>query len=375
VIATELPDLDAFYGGTMRPDVAVYALAHTERLLPTRSVAPAQSPRVLARSRRALPALTIESAGRRYDLADYLALNRVAGLLVLWDGEVVLEDYELGFGPDERWASASMAKSVTSTLVGAAIEDGAIAGVSLPVTKLLPELAGGAYEGVTLEHLLRMCSGVGWDETYTDPRSDRRRLLDVQKTCRPGGVIAFMAGLKRAHPPAAVFNYNTGETYLIGMALERAIGEPLAANLARRIWGPAGMEREASWWTESEDGAGVGGSGLAASLRDYGRFGLFVAQGARVEDRPIVPKGWFAVAGAAQTLSDGSRVDYGYQWWAIPRGTPGGGFLAHGIYGQRLYISADARLVVAVLSARSKPMEHEIVEDNAFYASLVRALG
>jgi CubicO group peptidase (beta-lactamase class C family) len=375
VTETELADLDAFYGGTMRPDVAVYTLAHTERLLPVRTVRAGPVASDLPRSARNLTDLQIDSGGVRYDLPDYLALNRVAGLLVLKDGAIVLEDYELGFGREHRWASASMAKSVTSTLVGVALAEGAIRSLEARVAALLPELAGSAYDGVTLKHLLWMCTGVAWDETYTDPHSDRRRLLAVQKTRSAGGVLAFMARRTRAAPPATVFNYNTGETYLLGLALERAVGEPLAEYLSRKIWLPAGMEREATWWLESENGAGLGGSGLSATLRDYARFGLLVSREARLAGAELVPAGWFDLAGAPQRLL-AQRVDYGFQWWPVsaPAEAGGGAFAARGIYGQRLYVHRAAQLVVAVLCARSKPAEREIVVDDAFFAAVYRAL-
>jgi CubicO group peptidase (beta-lactamase class C family) len=188
-------------------------------------------------------------------------------------------------------------------------------------------------------------------------------------------VLAFWAGLPRAAPPATVFNYNTGETYLLGLALERALGEPLAEYLSRKIWLPAGMEREATWWLESENGAGLGGSGLSATLRDYARFGLLVSREARLAGGELVPAGWFDVAGAPQRLGT-QRVDYGYQWWPVtaPPAAGGGAFAARGIYGQRLYVHRAAQLVVAVLCARSKPAEREIVVDDAFYAAVYRAL-
>src|SRR5439155_22660243 len=117
--------------------------------------------------------------GKQYDLAAYLQLNRVTAILVLDSGGVKLERYRFGNTERTRWMSMSVAKSITSTLVGAAVKEGRIS-LSDPVTRYVPSLAGIAYAGVSVRDVLMMSSGVGWNETYTDPSSDRRRLLDAQ---------------------------------------------------------------------------------------------------------------------------------------------------------------------------------------------------
>ena len=99
----------------------------------------------------------------------------VSGLMVLKDGKVVLERYGLGRQPQDRWTSFSVAKSVTSTLVGAAIQDGKIKSLDDPVTPYIPELKGSGYDGVTVRQMLTMSSGVKWNEDYTDPNSDVAR--------------------------------------------------------------------------------------------------------------------------------------------------------------------------------------------------------
>ena len=176
----------------------------------------------MPKARTPLGNVFFESGGKRYDLFDYLALNRVAGLLVVKDGEVVLEDYELGTGPETHWPSYSMAKSVSSTLIGAALLDGSIGSLDDPVTKYVPVLKGGSYEGVSVRNVIQMASGVKWSETYTDPNSDRRKLLEIQLQERQGTILPFMSGLPRAGAPGAMWNYKTGETFVVGAVLEGA---------------------------------------------------------------------------------------------------------------------------------------------------------
>jgi len=366
----------AMFDGAMLPDVEVATFSHMEKLSPVKIVRRAGPVRILPVAAQALGPLHFQSHGKSYDLFDYLADNRVAGLLILKDGKTVLEDYELGTGPRTRWASFSMAKSVTSTLAGAALQQGLIASLDDPVTRYVPALKGGAYEGVNVRNILQMASGVQWDETYTDPHSDRRKLLEVQLTHRPGVILGYMNALPRAAPAGSLWNYSTGETFVLGAVLEGATHQSLAQYLSQNIWSRLGMEQDAIWWTESPGGMGLAGAGISATLRDYGRFGLLVQQDGVIDGQRIVPEGWFRDAGSAHTIG-GKAVDYGYQWWPLPAGDPmhRGAFQAIGIFGQHLYINPQHKLVIVVLSARSKPDSAAAVVDDAdFFAAVATAL-
>src|SRR5262245_24941076 len=205
----------------------------------------------------------------------------------------------------------SVVKSITATLIGAAIEDGHIQSIEDPLTRYLPQLSGSAYEGVSIRNLLQMASGVKWDETYTDPRSDRRRMLEVQGAQEPGGVLALMTKLPRAAAPGSRWNYSTGETHVAGALLRAAVRKPLTEYLSERIWSRFGMESNATWWLDSPDGLEVGGSGLSATLRDYGRFGLFLLEGGKAGGEQILPADWMKDAGSPKIVG-GKPVDYGY---------------------------------------------------------------
>ncbi len=375
--AAEVATITEMFDGAMRPDVAVATFSHGERLLPTRAVRRSGAVSPLPRRAAPFPAIHFMDHGRRFDLNDYLATNRVAGLLVLKDGAVALEDHELGAGADTHWLSFSMAKSVTSTLIGAAIHDGFIGSVEDPVVRYVPALKGSAYDGASIRDILTMSSGVRWNETYIDPKSDRRQLLARQLTVQPGVVLKYMAGLPRAAAPGTRWNYSTGETFVLGAVVEGAVKKPLADYLSEKIWSRAGMESDATWWLESPGGAGFAGSGIGATLRDYGRFGLIAADGGMVGGRRIVPDGWFAEAGVPHVIG-GKTVGYGYMWWIPDQAEPinAGAFEAVGIFGQYIYVNPRERLVIVVLSARSKPTEEDNVslDDDAFFAAVAKAL-
>ena len=152
-------------------------------------------------------------------------------------------------------------------LIGAAIKDSYIKSINDPITVYLPKLAGSAYEGVTVRNLLQMASGVKWDETYTNPASDRRRMLEAQVAGKPGSILALMSKLPRAGEPGTIWNYNTGETQVVGELIRAAVKRPVAQYLSERIWSKFGMESDATWWVESPNGQEISGSGLSATLR------------------------------------------------------------------------------------------------------------
>jgi CubicO group peptidase (beta-lactamase class C family) len=360
----------------MLPRTEVNTFEHSETLFPAKIVSRSGPVRPLPSSTAHLPYIQFHSGGKRYDLYDYLATNRVAGLLILKNRKVVFEDYELGVSPDSRWPSFSMAKSISSTLVAAALQQGLITSIDDPVSKYVPGLRGGAYEGVTIRNILQMASGVKWDETYTDPNSDRRQLLERQLEQKPGSIVAFMNELSRGATPGTIWNYNTGESFLVGAVIEGATKKPLATYLSETLWQPLGMEKDATWWTESPGGLGLAGSGLGATLRDYSRFAQFVLDNGVIDGKQIVPQGWFAEAGRAHIIG-GKSEDYGYLWWPIPKGDAisHGAFEAIGIFGQHMYINPKEELAVIVLSARPKPnSSYGFIDDDAFFTAVAQAL-
>src|SRR5205807_9335754 len=317
-----------------------------------------------------------QSGGREYDLFDYITSNRVAGLLVLKDGKIAFEDYELGTGPKTHWASFSMAKSVSCTLLAVALKQGLIKSLDEPVTRYVPALKGGVYDDVSIRNILQMASGVKWNETYTDPNSDQRKVAALRLEQKPGAILAYLKGLPRAAPPGTVWNYNTGETFIVGAVLEGVTHEPLAKFLTDTIWSRLGMEQNATWWLESRGGIAYAGSGIGATLRDYGRFGLMVQNNGVIDGDSIVPEGWFREAGSPHTIGD-KMVNYGYQWWTMASTDPvhEGAFEAAGIFGQHLYINSRDKVVIVVLSARPKPSPAvRMLDDDAFFASVVGAL-
>jgi CubicO group peptidase (beta-lactamase class C family) len=332
-------------------------------LAEARRVAAGPSPGSLHYAPRELGSFSFEFNGATMSLDDYIRHHNIAGLLVIQDGTIVYERYELGNTADTLWLSWSIAKSVTSLLVGAALHDGYIASIDEKVSDYLPRLKDSSYDDVTIRHLMQMSSGVAWDEDYADPESDINTIewdtLSIYEQLRHKPRVA---------EPGEVFSYNTAETNLVGTLLRSAIGNNLSTYLSEKIWRPFGMQADA-YWTLSEPGGGEhGGSNLSATLRDYGRIGLFALNdGVLPDGSRVLPQGWMA---ASTSPSPGADT-YGYLWWLGADGV----FAASGIFGQAIRIDPVSKIVIAQHSAReaaSRPDDWAL--QAAFFQALVSHL-
>lgn len=372
----EIGTVEQIYDGDLLPDLAVSTFRNIDRLFPTRRVPASDHPFPLEPAATPLGPVTATVDGKTWDMDDFVALDSVTGMIVLKDGKVAYEIYQRGNGPDTRWMSMSLAKSVTSTLIGAAIKDGSIAGLEARVTDYVPALKGSAYDEVTVGQILQMSSGVQWDETYTDPDSDRRHLLAAQIAQEPGGLMQVMAALPQAHAPGSTHNYSTGETSVASEIVIGATGKKMGDYLAEKIWQPYGMEADAEWWLDSADGNEIGGSGLSATLRDFARFGQFFLDGGVIDGASILPDGWTDTAGLPVTLTGGDTVEYGLMWW--PGWTDAAiadkVYLAIGIQGQNIYINPTQRVVIAVTAAQPEPLGKEPLDPLVMFDAITAAL-
>ncbi len=333
------------------------------KIFPVRRVPGDDSLFPLPVDERELGGLEFTFQGETLTVDEYFVRSNVAGLLIIQDGKVVYERYGLGNTAETRWVSYSVAKSVTSMLVGAAVRDGYIGSLEDKVTDYLPRLRGSPYEQTSLRHLMQMASGVVWDETYDDPDSDVSSAdwstLTLERRLRAKARVA---------EPGAVFNYNTAETNLVGTLLRAAIGNNLATYLSEKIWRPFGMQADALWMLTEPGGGEFGGCCISATLRDYGRLGLFAMRGGVLENgMRVLPEGWMEES----TKPSPANPEYGYLWW-LPKH---GGYSASGIFGQRIYIRPEQRLVIAQHAARESASRNS---DRALQAALedavVRAL-
>ena len=150
-----------------------------------------------------------------------------------------------------------------------------------------------------------------------------------------------MRKLPRAVPAGTRWLYSTGETNLVGSLVQQATKKPLATYLSEKVWGPAGMEQQATWLL-SKTGQEIGGGCVQAASRDYARMGQFILNGAMVNGQSIVPDGWWADATTKRTDIGVPGRGYGYQWWTYDDGS----YTARGIFGQGIFIDPKRKLVI-----------------------------
>ena len=346
-----------FVGTLFSPNEQYENFNRISELFPVERVAASTRPQPWRTGRSIALPTQFERQGTTIDTAQFLQDTDTAALLVLKDGKIRFEQYWLTGGPDVQWLSMSVAKSFVSAMLGIAVADGRIDSIHDPVDKYLPELAGSGYAGVSVKDVLQMSSGVRWNEDYADPQSDIFRFAHVMAS--GSSFAAFPATLTRQHEPGTFNRYNSTDTIVLGMLLERVTGTTLAQYMQEKLWGPIGATKDAYWLTD-DHGMAFASGGLNATARDFARIGELYRKGGRWGRRQVIPKAWIkaSLTPDAPHLMRGMRANsdssmgYGYQWWL-----PGFGdtqdYAAIGVYNQYIYVNPRDRTVIVKLSANS----------------------
>ena len=313
--------------------------------------------------------------GKTISATDFPVRTYTNAILIIKDDRIVFERYLNNTNRDTHFISMSMAKSITSTLIGMAIEDGAIASVSDPIVKYVPELKGTGYDGVTIRQALMMRSGVEWNERYDfgkeSPMQKLHEAAIVENNIR---FVTPALHAKRAHEPGEIFNYSTVETGVLGWVLERAVKQPIQDYMADRWWKRAGMQSYGFWIADGEPGVGkaINGMGFNATLRDYARFGLMMLHDGKANGHELVPAAWVkqaTVPDGTEPTEAGSSLGYQYQWWTL---TDSDAYMAIGLQGQFIYIDPATNTVAVKLSFFPPDYAQGEAETEAFFRALSR---
>ena len=298
--------------------------------------------------------------GSQHTLDDYLARHPTTGLLIAKGDTILTERYQYARNDRHRFASQSMAKTVTAMLFGIALDEKVIGSIDDKVEAYVPELAGSEYGSTPLRALLTMSSGVAFTENY-DGQDDIARLSrDLFRFDTRGAAAVVKQFNTRIDPPGTTFRYASIETEILGLVLRRAVGVPLADYLRDKIWQPMGAEADASWLIDgSRQEAAY--CCLNAVLRDYARLGLMLARNGFWNGRQIVPRRWVieatSNAPADTHLKPGrtspNDLGYGYQVWLVPGARRG--FSLRGVHGQAIYVDRQSKLVLVHTAVRLIP--------------------
>lgn len=328
-----------------------------DELFPVAQVPASSRPRPWPRGKSIALPRTVVSQGQPLDVQRFLKETDTAALLVIKDGKVRYEHYWLTGSAQTHWLSMSLAKGFISALLGTVVSDGRIASLSDPVTRYLPELKGSGYDGVAIKDILQMSSGAGWNEDYSDQNAPIFRLSQLMAT--GGSYAAFPATLPPDLKPGTFNRYNSTDTMVLGLLLERVTGMSISKLTHDRLWEPLGATSNGFWLTDDK-GMAMAFGGLNATARDYARLGELYRLGGAWDGQRILPESWVtqSITPDAPHLRPGKRpnsdsdMGYGYQWW-IPGGTSDTEFTAIGIYNQFIYVNRTQRTVIVKLSANS----------------------
>lgn len=352
-----------------------YTLLNMDDFLPTRTVEMSSKPFVFPRIKNIELPQEFQHNGKRYNVLEFMDSSYTQGFLILKNDTILYENYWRGQKEDIQHISWSMAKSYISALFGIAIEEGFIKSIDQPVDDYLPELKGSGYEGVKIKDVLQMSSGVKFDETYGDPKSDIRRYYK-------GFVFGksqdkFAATLINEKTPGTFNRYVSIDTHVLGMILVKTTGRNLTEYLQEKIWEPIGAEFEAYWLVDGK-GMEMTPGGLNACLRDYAKFGRLYLNKGNWNGNQVVPLSWFeeSTHSNEEHLQPESKnsaspgLGYGYQWW-LPDGKEDE-ILAIGIFNQYIYINPTTNTVIVKNSAnknyydRSNPYRSHLVHLELF---------
>jgi len=295
-----------------------------------------------AAKERAPKTLTVD--GKEIDFDTYLEDNKTVAFLVIQNDTIRYERFFRGYDSSSIVPSFSMAKSVTSILIGCAIEDGLIQSVKEPVSRYIPELKEAGFDQVSIESVLQMTSGIKFKESYTNPFGDAATFYygrDLPKAVKK---------MKLERDPETQFDYDSGNTQILGLILDRVLGDrSISSYLEEKIWKPLGMEYETSWSLDRKGGLEKTFCCLNARAIDYAKIGRLYARKGNWEGKQLVSQAWVARSTKVDT-TNGSASYYQYQWW-LP--SKKGDFMAQGILGQYIYVYPEKELIIVRLGRKS----------------------
>jgi hypothetical protein len=341
------------------------------------TIAPSPSPCILEISKSPIRLPLFFTYGWRPISTDlFLARTGTLGLLVIKDNKIVFERYYNGSNNKTKFISWSVAKSITSALVGIAISQGYISSVDDLASDYAPELLNTAYRNVSIKDLLQMSSGVSFDENYSSLDSD---ILTLFLSLGGSFEEYIMSMTETSHPAGTYRQYKSSDTQVLAMVLNRATGQSLSSYMETNLWNPIGAESSAVWLTD-RDGVEAAFCGIGATLRDYAKFGLLYLRGGIWRNRQILPTQWVSASidTSAPQLKPGVNPlsddiwGYGYQWW-IPDNK--GDYMAVGVLNQFIYINPAKNIVIVKNSVNPTYLINEEEDEHlAFFRELTRRI-
>ncbi len=281
-------------------------------------------------------------------------LERTNAVVIVQHGAIVAERYRHDVDPDRAFISWSMAKSITSSLIGILVKQG-----KLDISQPIPVKEWGADDPrrrITIDQMLRMVDGLRFREAehigngsvryYPEDESD---VIPMLFGIGKDDVAAFASTLPYQVEPEARWNYNSGASNLLSRLVRETIGggeSEMRAFMQRELFDRIGMTTADPRFDAT--GNFIGSSHCYCSARDFARFGYLYLRDGVWDGNRILPEGWVDYARAGSPQSEGT---YGAHFWAVPGSL--GTFYCSGAWGQRILISPKLDLVVVRLGQTS----------------------
>jgi CubicO group peptidase (beta-lactamase class C family) len=330
-------------------DVNSLTFRSMDTLFTTRTVAHGGAVWTLPRSDHALD-FTYSWQGQSRSAGEFLERTYTNALLVMKNGRIVSEIYRNNSNERTRFIGWSMTKSITSVLIGCLLAEKRLDALDTPIVRVLPELAGGGYDGASIRDVMEMRSGVAYDERYDFENpgvaASNHIAALVRNTAR---FVDVARTLPRRTPPGQRFEYKTIDSAVLGWLVERVTQGSVAAYTAHCLWEPLGAEADGFYIMDGPPGTGreFSGAGFNATLRDFARFGQMMLDEGMANGHRVVPADWVRQSTRSRHAEDPARGGYALQWW-----TMGGSdaYAAIGLQGQYIYVDPATRTVVVKLS-------------------------
>lgn len=335
--------------------VRVGSFSHLDEIFPHHTLARSAAPLPLPKATNP-PGISYRFEEKDYSLDDFLNHQRVTGFLLIKDGQILAERYQYDRTAQNRLVSHSMAKSIVSIAVGMALAEKKIASLDDTIAKYVPKLAGSAYGETTIRNTLRMASGVAFSEVY-DGKDDVTRFVRLRRAY--DSITALREFNTREAEQGTRFHYASSETVALTVLLQAVTGMSLSEYLTPRLWQPMGAEADATW-ISYPDGTDEGLGAFNATLRDYGRLGILLANDGAIGGKQIIPKEYLLEATDWHRQPEAFRPQvatpffgYGYQFWLLPGETRR--FALFGVYGQAIFVDPELKLVMVTTAATRTP--------------------
>lgn len=358
--------------------VRVGSFSNVDKILPHYTLKKSAAPLPLPMAATE-PKIEYRFEKQTFGLDDFLAHQRVTGFLLIKDGEILVERYQYDRNAGNRFVSHSMAKSIVSLAIGMALTEKKIASLDDTIAKYVPKLAGNPYGETTIRNMLRMASGVPFVEVY-DGKDDLTKFNKIRLS--QDSITALLEFKTREVEQGTRFHYASNQTVVLTVLLHAVTGTTLSEYLTPRLWQPMGAESDATW-VRTKDGTETGSGNFNATLRDYGRLGILLANDGAAGGRQIVPKDylldatdWRRQPEAFTPRKATPYFGYGYQFWLFPGDKRR--FALLGVYGQSMFVDPELKLVMVITAAAknaSVGKESLAAERDAVWRGVIKTYG